>query len=165
MSSSCMANFTFEVLELAGVAGLIGVCVMGYYLIKYTNSLSNGFGGTAQGPFIMMLSKYKDDVGLIEHEKTHVRQWYVVMGLWLLISTLLTLFSSPTLWPVYGVAPFLHQLLYRFVRPYRRGCEVRAYRNQIAIGGYSSNEFAAKALVEKYDLRLSIDEARALLID
>lgn len=135
------------------------------YWIKYTQKIVNGFGGTAQGPLIKILPKYKDDVGLIEHEKTHVRQWYAVLSLGLLFCTLLTLLVSPSLWPLYGVAPFLHQLLYKFLRPYRRWCEVQAYRKQIAIGGYASNEFAVTALVEKYDLGLSVDEARALLFD
>lgn len=138
---------------------------MKYYLVKVTEALPSGFGGTAQGPLIKLLSKYKDDTGLLEHEKTHVRQWYAVLAIGLLLSTLLTLLVSLSLWPLYGLAPFLHQLLYKFVRPYRRWCEVKAYRKQIATGGYASNEFAVTTLVEKYDLGLSVDEARALLID
>lgn len=138
---------------------------MKYYLIKYTNKLANGFGGTAQGPLIKMLSKYKDDAGLIEHEKTHVRQWYAVLAIGLLLCTMLTLLVLPSLWPLYGLAPLLHPLLYKFVRAYRRWCEVRAYRKQLALGSYTSNEFAVTALVDKYDLRLEADEARALLID
>lgn len=134
------------------------------YWIKYTQKIVNGFGGTAQGPLIKILPKYKDDVGLIEHEKTHVRQWYAVLSLGLLFCTLLTLLVSPSLWPLYGVAPFLHQLLYKFLRPYRRWCEVQAYRKQIAIGGYANNEFAVTALVERYDLNLSPNKAKALLL-
>ncbi|MEJ3591403.1 MULTISPECIES: hypothetical protein [Pseudomonas] len=136
---------------------------MKYYLIKLSESLPNGFGGTAQGPLIKLLPKYQHDVGLIEHEKTHVRQWYAVLALGLLLCTLLTLLVSPSLWLLYGLAPSLHPLLYKFVRAYRRWCEVQAYREQIALGGYISNEFAVTALVEKYDLRLGADEARALL--
>lgn len=136
---------------------------MKYYLIKYRKELLNGFGGTTQGPLIKILPKYKDDTGLIEHEKTHVRQWYAVLGVGLLLCTLLTLLVSPSLWPMYGLAPFLHQLLYKFVQPYRLWCEVKAYRKQIATGGYASNEFAVTTLVEKYDLDLSVDEARLLL--
>lgn len=138
---------------------------MQFYFVQYTDKLAKGFGGTAQGPLIKILSKYKDDAGLLAHEKTHVRQWYAVLVLGLLLCTLLTLVVSPALWPLYGLAPSLHPLLYKFVRPYRRWCEVKAYRKQIALGGYSSNEFAVTALVEKYDLDLSADEARALLID
>ncbi|MEC4238279.1 hypothetical protein [Pseudomonas sp. DSV-1] len=138
---------------------------MKYYLIKLAESLPNGFGGTAQGPLIKLLAKYQHDAGLLEHEKTHVRQWYAVLATGLLLCTLLTLLVSPSLWPLYGLAPFLHQLLYKFIRPYRRWCEVKAYRKQIAVGGYTGNDFAVSALVEKYDLGLSVDEARALLID
>lgn len=138
---------------------------MRYYLIKLSESLTNGFGGTAQGPIIKLLPKHQHDVGLIEHEKTHVRQWYAVLAIGMLLCTLMTLLLSPSLWPLYGAAPFLHQLLYRFAQPYRRWCEVRAYRKQIATGGYASNEFAITTLVEKYDVGLSVDEARALLID
>ena len=138
---------------------------MKYYLIQLAESLPNGFGGTAQGPLIKLLPKYQHDAGLIEHEKTHVRQWYAVLAIGLLLCTLLTLVVSPALWPLYGLAPSLHPLLYKFVRPYRRWCEVRAYRKQISVGGYIGNEFAVTALVEKYNLRLGADEARTLLID
>ena len=136
---------------------------MKYYLIKPSQSLPNGFGGTAQGPLIKLLPKYQHDAGLIEHEKTHVRQWYAVMTFGLLLCALMAVLVLPVFWIVCGVSPFLHQLLYRFVRPYRRWCEVRAYRKQIETGGYTGTEFAVTALVEKYDLRLGADEARALL--
>ncbi|VVN51159.1 hypothetical protein PS685_00573 [Pseudomonas fluorescens] len=138
---------------------------MNYYFLKITAELPNGFGGTAQGPFIKILAKYKDDIGLREHEKVHVRQWYALLTIGLLLSALLTLLVSPSFWPFYGLAPFLHQLLYKFVRPYRRWCEVQAYRKQLATGGYDSTDFAVSALVEKYDLNLSINEAKTLLLD
>lgn len=138
---------------------------MKYYLIKLSKSLPNGFGGTAQGPLIKLLPKYQHDVGLIEHEKTHVRQWYAVMALGLLVCALLALLVSPDFWIGCAVSPSLHSLLYKFVRSYRRWCEVNAYRKQIATGGYTSNEFAVTTLAEKYDLDLSVDESRALLLD
>lgn len=138
---------------------------MNYYLIKYVETLAGGFGGTAQGPLIKLLSKYQNDAGLIEHEKTHVRQWYAAMSIGLLLCTLLTLLVSASLWPLYGLAPFLHQLLYKLVLRYRRWCEVQAYRKQLATGGYDSTDFAVTALVEKYDLNLSTNEAKALLLD
>lgn len=134
-------------------------------MIKFVKNLSNGFGGKTQGPLIKILSKYKADTGLIEHEKTHARQWYFWLAVGLLLGTMLTLLVSPSLWPLLGLAPFLHQLLYKFVRPYRCWCEVEAYRKQIAVGGYISNDFAVVALVEKYDLKLSADKARVLLFD
>lgn len=136
---------------------------MKYYWIKLTDNLANGFGGTAQGPFIKILEKYKGDSGLIEHEKVHVRQWYFVLGFGLLLSAMLTLLLSLSLWPLFGLAPFLHQLLYKFIRPYRARCEVQAYRRQIEVGGYISNDFSVTMLVAKYDLGLSEKEIRTLL--
>lgn len=138
---------------------------MNYYWVKYTDKVPEQFGGLASGPLIRIRPEYQGDAGLLEHEKNHVRQWYAVLAIGLLLCTLLTLLVSPSLWLLYGLAPSLHPLLYKFVRPYRRWCEVKAYRKQIAIGGYASNEFAVTALVEKYGLRLGADEARALLID
>lgn len=136
---------------------------MKYFYTKCVETLPNGFGGTAQGPLIKMLSKYKGDTGLIEHEKTHVRQWYAALAIWLLLCALLSLVVSPVLWPLCGLAPVVHPVLYKLVRPYRQWCEVQAYRKQLATGGYSTGEFAVIALVEKYDLGLSVDKARALL--
>ena len=136
---------------------------MKYFLLRHTEKIPAKFGGESCGPLIKIRPKYAADKGLLEHEKVHVRQWYAVLGLGLLLCTLLTLLVSPSLWSLYGLAPFLHQLLYKFVRPYRRWCEVKAYRKQIALGGYISNEFAVTALVDKYDLRLGADEARERL--
>lgn len=138
---------------------------MKYFIVKYVKELPNGFSGTAQGPLIKILPKYKGDTGLIEHEKTHVRQWYAVLTIWLLLFALLSLVVSPVLWPVCGLAPLVHPVLYKLVRPYRQWCEVQAYRKQLATGGYSTGEFAVIALVEKYDLALFSDQAKALLFD
>lgn len=138
---------------------------MKYYILKYAEKLPNGFGGIAQGPLIKLQYKYEKDNGLIEHEKAHVRQWYAALLVGLLLGSLFTVLVSPSLWPLYGIAPFLHQLLYKFLRPYRCWCEVQAYRKQIEIGGYTSNDFAVTQLVEKYGLDLSEDEARRMLFD
>lgn len=133
------------------------------YIVKITENIKDGFAGEAIGPLIKLRPKYKDDNGLKEHERTHVRQWYFCLTVGLIVSVMLTSSVSPSLWPLFGLAPFLHQLLYKFVRPYRCWCEVQAYRVQIAVGGYVNNDFAVAALVEKYGLGLSADKAKALL--
>ena len=71
--------------------------ILQYYLIRVTEKIGSGFGGTAQGPIIKILPKYKDDEGLLEHERVHVHQWYAALALGLLISTLLMLLVSPAL--------------------------------------------------------------------
>lgn len=138
---------------------------MKYYLTHITENLPSGFGGSAQGPLIKLLPKYQNDTGLLEHEKTHVRQWYFLLAVGLSIITLLTLLVSISFLPLYGMVPFLHPLLYKFARRYRRWCEVRAYRKQIGTCSYTSYDFAANALADKYNLGLSVDDARSLLFD
>lgn len=138
---------------------------MKYYLLRLTDEIANGFGGTSQGPLIKILPKYKNDTGLLEHEKTHVRQWYAAMGIWLLLCAMLSLVVSPVLLPLCGLAPLVHPVLYKLVRPYRQWCEVQAYRKQLATGGYTTGEFAVNALRDKYDLNLSSDKSRALLFN
>lgn len=138
---------------------------MKYYIVKYTDDLPDGFGGSTVGPAIKIRPKYKGDMGLLEHEKTHVRHWYALMGLGLLIAVALMLFVSLALWPAIMMTPYIHPLTYKYLRPYRQWCEARAYRKQVAVGGYANSDFAVTALVEKYHLRLSIAEARSLLGD
>ncbi|MFW0755462.1 hypothetical protein ACN1C3_12040 [Pseudomonas sp. H11T01] len=137
---------------------------MNYYFLKYADNLSDKFGGEKYGPLIKIRPKHKEDPGLLVHQKTHVRQWYTVMATLLVIAVAGWMSVTPLFLSLAGLAPFGHQLLYRYVRSYRRWCEVRAY-HQIAAGGYTNKEFAVNALVEKYDLGLNINEARALLSD
>lgn len=70
---------------------------MKYYLVKHIKKLANEFGGRAQGPLIKIKPKYKDAAGLIEHEKTHVQQWYALLAIGLMLCTALTLFVLASL--------------------------------------------------------------------
>jgi hypothetical protein len=112
------------------------------YSLKYTDSIPDGFGGVAIAWFIRIRPKYKDDVGLLEHEKVHVAQF----------------------WRTFG----FHGLLYTLFKSYRLKSEVEAYREQLCwppaltdrahcIGHYS--EFIA----EKYGLNITAGEALKLL--
>lgn len=92
--------------------------------------------GCARGPFIFIRPKYKDDIGLLEHEKVHVRQWYRTFG--------------------------LHSFLYLFSEKYRLKSEVEAYRKQLE---YSDDiDLFAKYISEDYNINISIDEAKKLLL-
>jgi len=54
---------------------------MKYYSLKYTDKMPHDWtGGYAKAWFIRIRPKYKDDRGLLEHEKTHVRQWFFTLG-------------------------------------------------------------------------------------
>lgn len=136
---------------------------MKYFVVRYTNELPDQFGGLASGPLIKIRPKYASDQGLLEHEKVHVRQWY---GGLLLVAALALVLAVGVAVPCGGLAvfaPFAHGLTYKYCRRYRLWCEVRAYRQQLALGAVVSHEFAVTALVQKYDLHLDRQEATALL--
>lgn len=137
---------------------------MSYFILKYTDKLAEGFGGEACGPLIKIRPKYASDDGLLEHEKVHVRQWYFVVIVALVVVALLALLVSTSLLVLVGSTPFVHGLMYRYIRRYRQSCEVEAYKRQIAVGGYISTNFASTALAEKYKLGLSLSQAKSLLM-
>jgi hypothetical protein len=78
---------------------------MKYYSLKYTDDMKEGTGGYAKAWFIRLRPKYREDKGILEHEKCHVRQWFFTLG--------------------------SHSLLYLLVKPYRLWAEVQAYREQL----------------------------------
>lgn len=145
---------------------------MRYYFLKFTDDIKDGFGGYAKGPFIRMRPKYRYDLGLLEHEKVHVRQWYSKLAIGLVVAGLVLaaglVQGLPDLVMIAaGIAagsPGYHGLLYVTLRKYRLACEVSAYRTQLRQYGLNADmEFAVRALVDKYKLGLTDDQARRLL--
>ena len=109
---------------------------MRYYILWYTDKLPPDVGGRANGPFIRIKKKWKGDIGLLEHEKCHVRQWWKSCG--------------------------LHGLLKRFKKDYKLNCEVEAFKIQL---GYNpkSLRFFARYLSTHYGFDISVNEAQGLL--
>lgn len=75
------------------------------YSLKYTDEMAESTGGYAKAWFIRIRPKYREDVGIHEHEKVHVWQWWRTLG--------------------------LHSLLYLCFKSYRLAAEVEAYREQL----------------------------------
>lgn len=94
--------------------------------------------GCARGPFIFIRPEYKSDIGLLEHERVHAKQWYRTVG--------------------------LHSFLYLFSKQYRLKSEVEAYREQLK---YSPREADLYALFisTEYNINIDKDEAKKLLLD
>ena len=85
---------------------------------------------------ILIRPQFKNDVGVVEHEKVHVKQF----------------------WRYWGLFPFL----YLFSKTYRLKFEVEAFKKQLefnpsAIGLY------AKGLSENYNLNVSRETIESLL--
>jgi len=77
--------------------------------------------GIAVGPLIFIRPKYKDDKGLLEHEKEHVRQFWKYLG--------------------------INGLLYFFSQKWRYKFELDAYKVQLK---YSTNKDASAKLFAGY---------------
>lgn len=114
-------------------------------IVWYTNSISDArFGGMANGPLIRIRSKYVIDHGLLEHELTHVKQWWRTLG--------------------------LHGIFYKLSSKYRFASEIEAYRSQLQTTFGSSRpsqtaiDQVVKAIQTKYDLDVSAEEISNLLL-
>ena len=106
------------------------------YSLKYTDRMPNEWcGGYARMWFIRIRPKYKDDIGLLEHEKVHVRQFWRMCG--------------------------FHGLLYWF-KWYRLKSEVEAYRIQLKYNNKALGKFAIR-LAGNYNLGITVEEATKLL--
>jgi len=94
--------------------------------VFYVDSL-DGFGGKANGPVVRVLKKYSgSDEGLLQHELTHVKQWYRTF--------------------------FTHGFWYMFVENYRLDAEIEAYKVQAKYYDYDATVWMAEALATKYNI-------------
>lgn len=105
-------------------------------LVVYTDRIKNGFAGCANAMVVRIRPAFKDNEGLLQHERVHVRQAYRLLFL-------------------------IHALLYLLIAPYRLRAEVEAYRKQLE---YSADRDAAVAvfaffICDKY--RLDMDQFAA----
>ena len=111
---------------------------IGLFKAFYTNwGVATGFAGVAYGPFIFIRPKYREDVGLLEHEKVHVRQfWKYLVLFW---------------------------ILYYTSQKYRLRFEVEAYREQLKWYDDDRTQVFAGFLVNKYGLDITTEAAAKLL--
>jgi hypothetical protein len=108
-----------------------------YPLTFYTKTLPPNVGGVAQGPIIRILEKYRGDVGIYKHELTHVKQWFLTLG--------------------------IHSILYLFSRKYRLWSEVEAFREQSKHYPDDRKPLFASYIANGYKLSVSTDEVLKLL--
>lgn len=112
--------------------------------IFYTEILlPKNAAGVSRGFFVIINPKYKNDIGLLEHELTHSRQFWK-----------------------YGL--IVHSLRYYFSKEYRLKCEVEAYKEQLKFPPASENperylDKYASYISENYNFEVTKDEARDLL--
>lgn len=107
-------------------------------MVFYTNwSIPKRFAGVTRGPFIFIRPQYKDDAGLLAHEKVHVWQWLRTLG--------------------------LHGLLYALSDRYKLASEVEAYKVQATHYPDDRRALFAGFIATHYGLRITQQAALALL--
>lgn len=104
--------------------------------IQYT-ALDPSIKGRSFGVLIQIDEKYKEDKGLLVHERVHVKQF---LRLWL--TSILIGVVLLSLGYDYGILPIiagigLHGLLYKFSKVYRYKAEIEAFGYSIAYGNRS----------------------------
>lgn len=102
------------------------------YSLKYTDDMPAWQGGYARAWFVRIRPKHRDDQGLLQHELTHVRQFWRSCG--------------------------LHGILLLF-KTYRLKAEVEAYRKQLEYAPAGSINTFAVFIATRYDLGITIEEA------
>jgi len=109
-----------------------------FYKVFYTNKLiPKGLDGCSRLFFIFIHPSYKDDVGMLHHELTHVKQFYR--------------------------NPLLHGFLYLFNKSYRLKSEVEAYKEQLKYCNPINLNHFAYLISNNYNLNITIEEAENLL--
>ena len=111
-------------------------------LIFYTTRFLNGHAGTVKVfliPVIFIDPKYKDDVGLYEHEYTHVKQAFR------------------------NIIPLIHTLRYKLSKSYRLKCEVEAYKTQLDYYADDRSLLFASFIANDYGLSVPVKDALSLL--
>lgn len=124
-------------------------------------------------PVVSIAEGYRDDLGLMAHELEHVRQfwrgWAIGAVLLLIAATAGLMAGLPDLrWLSLVLPVAVHPMLYGGWGPYRLLSERDAYRAQMMLpdraGRYLSvGAAAARLLSPSYDLRLTFDDALAVM--
>lgn len=136
---------------------------MTYPITFYVKSLPPNVGGCANGPFIRILEKYRDDKGIYWHEVEHVQQWAVVSLVGAALIALLWHF-----FPVFdkafaGLGVALHSALYALVPQYKLWAEVQAYKEQAKHYPDDRKPLFAEFIASNYGLKITKAQALELL--
>lgn len=107
-----------------------------FYTDRFIPSISRG---CARGPLIFIRPQYKDDRGLLEHEKVHRKQWLRTIG--------------------------IHPFLYLFSDKYKLRAEVEAFKEQAQWYADDRLPYFAKVIATKYELNVSEEDVLKLLKD
>ena len=110
---------------------------------------------------IRLNPKYKDHKGLLLHEYTHVKQWYVGLVVGLVIALVVYAVFQREDYTLYAlcIAPSLKGLLYTFIKPCRLYMEIQAFQQQLTTKPVKQREHYIKAyakiIANNYNINVS----------
>lgn len=133
----------------------------------------------AVGPVIFVKNYFKNNKGLVNHEKFHVRMFWVWYILTVLVSTgsamylgyipmnvtenIQLLLENQTFYYIVSLSVIPRTFLYKFVEIYRLWEEVKAYKIQEKTNKQNKLKEFAYYLATYYDIDISEEEALKLL--
>lgn len=140
-------------------------------MIIFTDKFLEDWQGGRQIMFMgLVRPKYRNDAAIIQHEREHIRQWWMCLCLGLLPCVAYTAHTMTYGGFMQQVALFLfsasisaHALLYYFSKSYRLWAEVRAYKESLKYKPQMIDQYA-KHISQKYNLDVSISEAKIRLL-
>lgn len=132
-------------------------------LTFYVKSLPPDVGGTANGPVIQILEKYRDDKGIYWHEVEHVQQWAIgtLVGCAALAAICRLIPEIP--WQVIILGTALHPLLYKLLPDYRLWAEAQAYKEQAKHYADDRKPLFASYISKYYGLNIKPEVALEML--
>lgn len=126
--------------------------------------LPPNYGGVAYGPFIKILEKYKDDVGLLKHELVHAGQFWIGGIISLLILAAMYHFNVPVeYWAISGVGLAFHGLAYLISDKYKLWAEVQAYKEQNKHYSDDRSLLFGSYIAKYYKLAITAEDAAELI--
>lgn len=121
----------------------------------FYKDLDSSIKGRSKGLWIEIQNKYKNDFGLLAHERVHCRQFlkFSLLGLILSISLLFTPYNIFFAIPLILIS--LHGLLYTYSKTYKYKSEVEAFGYSVLYGN-RSKENVKESLKTFYNIPDSI---------
>jgi hypothetical protein len=131
-------------------------------IIRYTDDMPAWMGGYAKWFYIAIRPKYRDDKGIHEHEKEHVKQWWLTTILAAVIIGAIC-YRTGYSYAYMGFSVSVFQILYLVIPWFKLQMEVEAYRQQLKHYADDRVPLFAKFIATKYDLKITAEEAEQLL--
>lgn len=132
------------------------------HYVRYTDSVK---AGDARAFYVRINPKYKNDEGLHAHEYEHVKQWYLSVLIAIPVWCVIFMFDNSIGSFLLPLTLVSKQIAYKTIPALRFYLEVKAFRAQLKVYGYTPEffEWAADALATEYNLNITKEQALARL--